>query len=167
MTKPTTPKWPIGVLVAIAVVALFAILMSRGLDEKSAVGFRLPDGNAEQGQVAFTKLGCVACHSISDMEDTFAAAENREVHVVLGGNVRRVKTYGHLVTALINPSHSILDPSDTTQITESGKSVMPDLTREMAVADMINLVAFLQPHYKLIINEHAPNYPYYGPGYAP
>ena len=155
MKNPIPPKRSVGAMLTIGMVAIATFLSSCGSNEKSARGFRLPDGDPEKGQLAFTKLGCVQCHSIAGAEDIFAAKQERAVHVELGGEVRRVKTYGHLVTSIINPGHKIQNPVDKSQVDEFGKTKMPDFTKQMTVDEMINLVAYLQPQYQVIIDTYS------------
>lgn len=162
MKMPIPPIRPLQAFVSAATIAIAFLLSSCGSNENSPRGFRLPDGNAENGQMAFTKLGCIQCHSVAGVEDSFPTSAKRTTHVILGGEVRRVKTYGHLVTSIINPSHKIKDPTDESQTVEPGVSVMPDLTGQMTVAEMIDLVAYLQPKYDVIIEDFSDPYPLHG-----
>jgi hypothetical protein len=79
----------------------------------------------------------------------------------LGGEVLKVKTYGDLVTSIINPSHVISEeyldklPEIPGTLPESP---MPDFTREMTVAEMVDLVAFLHSRYVL---KPKPDYIYF------
>ncbi len=162
MKEKGTPFSIIGIIVVIVAIATFAIFNASAPTKNSPTGFRLPEGDAEQGQIAFNQHGCTNCHSIQGLEDTFAASNQRITHVILGGKVTRVKTYANLVTAIINPSHSILNPADPTQVNSDGTSKMPDLTQTMTVAEMTNLVTFLQPQYRTVIGDYTGNYTYYG-----
>lgn len=155
-------KWSIRIFASTAAIAVSCFLSSCGPNENSPRGFRLPEGNSEQGQLAFSKFGCIQCHSIEGVEDTYNTPDNRATYVVLGGEVRRVKTYGDLVTSIINPSHRIKDPGDPNQVTEDGESAMPDFTNTMTVSEMIDLVAFLHPHYKRTNPEYSISDSYYG-----
>ena len=67
----------------------------------------------------------------------------------LGGKVARIKTYGELVTSIINPSHRLAKayPSDEIQI--EGRSRMLNYNDAMTVSELIDLVAFLQPRYEI------------------
>ena len=113
---------------------------------KSSSGFRLPDGDVEAGKVAFAESGCMKCHAVEGAE--FAdSVEKGPLQVKLGGKVRRVRTYGELVTAIINPSHDIA-PGAKDAVTESGTSLMPDYNQAISVQQMIDLVAFLQSTYE-------------------
>jgi hypothetical protein len=68
----------------------------------------------------------------------------------IGGKVHRVKRYGELLTAVINPDHviskeytKVLEKADRTAVI----SPMPYYTDVMTIAEMIDLVAFLHVQY--------------------
>jgi len=73
---------------------------------KSARGFSLPDGDPTRGQATFVELHCHACHTVSGV-DSPELEPKPERPIALGGEVARLKTYGELVTSIINPSHRI------------------------------------------------------------
>jgi sulfur-oxidizing protein SoxX len=114
---------------------------------KSGRGFRLPDGNEEKGKAAFVSLQCHTCHQVVGVE--LAAPKSKgQYNIAIGGEVGLVRSYGELVTAIINPSHR-LSPGLDKKMLEGGKlSPMPEFNHVMTVAQMIDLVAFLQPRYK-------------------
>ena len=68
--------------------------------------FRFPilRGDVQRGQQAFVELGCNLCHTVDgiDLPDN---SRLRPVTVNLGGDLVFAKTYGDLVTSIINPSH--------------------------------------------------------------
>lgn len=111
---------------------------------KSSEGFRLPDGDAKKGEQAFLDLKCNRCHAVEGVE----LPAPRVFKLTLGGETARVKTYGELVTSIINPSH-VLSEEYKKQLVDAKESPMPDLTQDMSARQVIDLVAFLQPHYKL------------------
>ena len=125
---------------------------------KSAHGFRLPDGDAEKGQEIFTKLQCTACHTVSgaDLGEPLAKGP---VDVELGGEVTRVQTYGELVTSVINPSHKLAEGYPVEAITKDGESAMMNYNYIMTVQQLVDLVAFLQPHYQVVVPQY--DYPMY------
>jgi hypothetical protein len=107
---------------------------------KSATGFRLPDGDIERGKIAFVALQCNACHHVAGVE--FAAPlASPPTGVVLGGRTTIQPTDGELVTAIINPSHSISHRLGN--VTSQGVSRMGDFNESMTVQQLIDLVAFL------------------------
>lgn len=111
----------------------------------SSRGFRLPDGEAEKGKQAFLELKCNKCHKVDGVELPAPGSFN----LTLGGETQRVRTYGELVTSIINPSH-VISQQYQIQLTNAKESPMPRFNHEMTVEQMIDLVAFLQPRYKLI-----------------
>ena len=89
--------------------------------------------------------------------------EPREIHVVLGGEVTRVKTYGQLVTSVINPSHVVKVQYRGKYTDAEGKSLMPDFSETMTVRQMIDIAEFLQSRYEVVIPDHAYSEYGYGP----
>ncbi len=142
----------IKVAIAMGIALLFA---GCALNEKSPLGFRLPEGSIWKGKTAFVELGCIQCHSVKD-EDLMPDPDlKRDIHIVLGGEVTRVKTYGQLVTSIINPSHSIKWEHVREYTNAEGESLMPDFTDKMTVGQMIDLAEFLQSRYEVVIPSHA------------
>ena len=130
------------VLIGLAVAAL--ALASCEPAAKSGRGLTLPEGDIAQGQATFIKLGCIQCHTVKGV---YLPAYDGETTFMLevGGEVLKVKTYGDLVTSIINPSHVISQE----YLGRLPESPMPDFTREMTVAEMVDLVAFLHSRYIL------------------
>lgn len=133
---------------------LFAVTLLTGLagcsaDSKSGRGFTLPEGDANRGQSVFTQLRCYDCHSVSGLD--LPAGEDPDQTVVrLGGEVSRIKTYGELVTSIINPSHRLARGyAADNGLTDEGESPMRNYNDVMTVNQLIDLVAFLQSHYVL------------------
>lgn len=129
-------------------ILLLAALLSGCNTKESSRGFSLPVGNADNGKVVFAELQCHMCHTVSG--EKFAGAENQPqvLNVALGGEVTRIKTYGELVTSIINPSHRLAS-SGTEQVAVDGRSKMTNYNDVMTVRQLIDLVAFLQSRYKL------------------
>jgi len=124
---------------------------------KSAKGFRLPDGNAEQGQATFIAMECISCHRVNGVD--LPEPENPgPVTVVLGGEVQTIKTYGELVSSVINPSHKLIRGYPEDEVSQDGQSLMTIYNDRMTVQQLIDLVAFLQSRYEVVI----PEYTYYG-----
>ncbi len=117
-------------------------------------GFRLPEGSIWNGKTAFVDLGCIQCHSIEGEELFPETTEPRKINIVLGGEITRVKTYGQLVTSIINPSHVINPQYRDEFLDEEGNSKMPDFSKEMTVRQMIDLAEFLQARYEVVIPNH-------------
>ena len=122
-------------------------------DRMSEKGFSLPEGNALAGKEAFVYMHCHECHTIAGEElPTLAMAD--PPYVALGGKVTRVKTYGELVTAIINPSHKLAQGYAAELVTNEGESKMPLYNGYMTVQELIDIVAFLQPHYDVYVPQY-------------
>jgi len=131
---------------------LLAILWSISActqDPTSGAGFRLPDGDANQGREVFVYMQCNQCHTIDGIELPEIPFTDPP-YVELGGRVATVKTYGDLVTSIINPSHKLASGYAKERISEDGESNMYNYNRHMTVQELTDLVAFLQSHYDVI-----------------
>ena len=139
------------------IVVLSLLLLFGGCTREpgSPAGFRLPDGNANAGREVFLYMHCHQCHSVSGDELPAVAGEGPP-YVQLGGPVSRVKTYGELVTAIINPSHKLAPGYAEDVVSENGESKMPVYNQFMTVQELIDLVAYLQSRYEVV----APPYDY-------
>lgn len=122
------------------------IVLTSGCGRKSAVGFRLPDGNVEKGKAAFIELKCHSCHTV-DGVTLPPPTVSKSKAIAIGGEVTRIKTYGELVTAIIHPSHRLSADVKKQWEIDGKLSPMPDYNRVMTVEQMINLVTFLQSRY--------------------
>jgi len=124
----------------------------------SQIGFSLPQGDAVEGEKVFMKYQCLACHNLEGFAYDMVNKEF-EPPVVLGATSTRIKTYAELVTSVINPSHKLANNYQLTLIQQDGVSKMLVFNDVMTVTELVNLVTFLQPKYKV------PNYEYtyYGP----
>ena len=139
---------------------LFSIVaLGCDMGPKSSRGFSLPDGNVERGRAAFVEFQCNACHKASGI-DQLVSDDKPELTVALGGKVSRIKSYGELVTSIINPSHRLAKGYPADAVQAEGQSKMKNYNDVMTVSQLIDLVAFLQSQYTLI--EYEPtSYPYY------
>lgn len=139
----------LAILPLIAALALSAC----GADRMSEKGFSLPPGNALSGKEAFVYMHCHECHTVVG-EDLPALVRSEPPFVPLGGKVTRVKTYGELVTSIINPSHELAKGYPLDVITTDGRSKMPIYNGYMTVQELIDIVAFLQPHYDVFVPQY-------------
>jgi len=131
--------------------ALLTMLSTACVNPKSSAGFRLPEGNVERGKAAFLELKCYTCHTVSGVDIGVRGKEYAHLRsVVLGGETRRVRTYGELVTSIINPSHSLALGYPKELITQGDQSAMTNFSDTLTVRQLIDLVAFLQSHYHLL-----------------
>jgi sulfur-oxidizing protein SoxX len=101
-----------------------------------------------KGQAAFVELKCHACHTVAGV-DLPELEQGLETPVVLGGEVARLKTYGELVTSIINPSHRIAKGYAKDVVEKDGQSKMKNYNDVLTVRQLIDLVAFLEAHYEL------------------
>ncbi|HKJ91164.1 MAG TPA: cytochrome c [Oceanipulchritudo sp.] len=158
---------PVPILLAALVLLVLAFMIGYGVALSTAThdpakGFRLPPGDDEAGMEAFSELGCVACHSVKNSTRFPLPETPADWHVMLGGEVGVIKTYGELVTAIIHPSESIRPDVRRTLVDEEGKSIMPDLTRQMTTRQLVDLVTYLQHEYEVVLPDYPTNYYPYG-----
>ena len=131
-------------MLALLVVAV-AILGGCERDRMSERGFSLPAGNPVAGRDTFQYMQCHQCH-IEGLDPPY---------VELGGAVTRVKSYGELVTAIINPSHKLASGYADEVISDGGESHMYIYNRYMTVQELVDLVMFLQPHYEVVVPQYS------------
>jgi len=134
------------------------LILCAGGCNPQARGFALPPGDAEAGAETFVELRCNACHSIQDGIEKLIEDGDPEMHVVLGGAVSRVKTYGDLVTSIINPSHKLSRGIDPSTHDDFGTSNMPIYNESMTVQQMLDLTTFLQDSYTVWVPKYGPYY---------
>lgn len=143
---------------------LLAVFSCKDQSARMAKGLRLPQGDLERGKAAFLQMKCHQCHTVAGLILPNSESPS-PVTMELGGVVRKVKTYGELVTSIIRPQH-IVSPEFLTKLDKDqvpgAKSPMLSFNETMTVAQLIDIVAFLHSHY-----QKAPpagvNYPYYAP----
>jgi len=122
-------------------------------DRMSEKGFSLPAGDAVRGKDAFLYMHCHECHMIAG--EVLPRIELADPPFVeLGGTVTRVKTYGELVTAIINPSHKLAKGYPLDVVSNDGQSKMPVYNGFMTVQELIDIVTFLQPHYEVYVPQY-------------
>lgn len=146
---------------AIVTSVLLALLVGCDTGPQSPRGFSLPEGNGERGQQTFVALQCNACHTVSG-KDLPEPEQTSEIRVLLGGKTNRVRTYGELVTSIINPSHKLAVGYVPEAILPEQVSQMRNYNDVMTVSQLIDLVAFLQASYQVQVDfptEYRP-YPY-------
>lgn len=138
-------RYPVLTLILASVLALGGCDEDRTMSER---GFRLPDGNAQAGRETFLYMHCNQCHTIQGEE--LPTIPGFEPFVELGGSVTRVKTYGELVTAIINPSHKLANGYPEELVSVNGRSKMYNYNGFMTVQELTDIVMFLQPHYDVV-----------------
>jgi sulfur-oxidizing protein SoxX len=125
------------------------VLSACGEEGRPVKGFVLPAGDVAQGEQVFIDFNCQACHSIPGVE--FPAVEFAPPFILeIGGEVYRVRNYGELLTAVVNPDH-IISPKYIAMLERADREViispMPYFGEEMTVAELNDLVEFLHAQY--------------------
>lgn len=132
---------------SIYLIGILSLMLQMSCSPES-VGFALPEGDIAAGKKAFAELNCTQCHSINGLE--WKGDENSgDLRVPLGGEVSTIKTYGELVTSIINPSHKIARVYQQETATPDGASKMRTYNDVMTVQDLVDLVTFLRSEYQI------------------
>jgi cytochrome c2 len=127
---------------------LFFLLASCDFGPNSGRGFSLPEGSVDKGRATFVELECNGCHSVGDIKRV-PGHEGPDIHVALGGEVAAVKTYGELMTSVINPSYKTSRRHVYQNfVTESGESKMAIDNQTMTVQQLVDLVTYLESNYQ-------------------
>ena len=126
----------------------FALLIACNSGPKGSAGFALPDGDASVGKTNYLALQCNACHQMAAVAQ-LETEEEPDISVAIGGKTTRIRTYGELVTSIINPSHRLARGYSTDTIQMEGQSRMKNYNDEMTVSELIDLVAFVQSSYEI------------------
>lgn len=142
-------------LVALLFFGLMIILT--GCDQEGR-GFALPEGNVENGKLLFSTLRCNECHTTSEIK-WLGNTEN--LKVPLGGDVTRLKSYGDLVTSIINPSHKIANGYEVKGTNADGTSKMMIYNEIITVQELIDIVTYLQTEYHIVTPPNNLYPPYY------
>lgn len=147
-------------LKATLIILLFILLLALSACERQSRGFALPEGDAKAGRETFLSLECNHCHSVvRDVEK--ASPGHPEIAFQLGGQVTRIKSYGDLVTSIINPSHRIAHSYVSDTKTESGESRMSIYNEVMTIQQLVDLTTYLQDSYEVVRPQYQAYY--YGP----
>ncbi len=157
-TLPLSTRKLIYLAFAVALLSLLFISC-----QNQSKGFVLPEGDIAQGKQAFVELNCNNCHSIQDIAWT-GDASAEDPNTPLGGPTSTLKTYGELVTSIINPSHkisakyaqefAISNPDGSSKMERFGFNY----NYAMSVQELVDVVTFLQSEYKLVVPKNT--YPY-------
>ena len=137
------------VILIIVLASLLAVAAGCSKGAKSLRNFRLPEGDAGRGQAAFVALKCHTCHTVSGIALPAPTAEPNQV-LALGGEVIQLRTYGDLLTAIIHPAYELSDKLSIPERRRMRQSPMTPVNDVMTVSQLIDLVTFLQPRYRLL-----------------
>jgi hypothetical protein len=130
------------------IVTLTGLLSLSACDDMNAVGFTLPRGDEQAGERTFVAMACNDCHSVVGRDELRADA-TPYMNVALGGPTPRIRTYGQLVTAVINPSHRIAEGYEGEPFVVDGISQMQNYNDALTVTQLVDLVTFLEALYEL------------------
>jgi sulfur-oxidizing protein SoxX len=142
-------RWPLLLVAALA-------LIGCAEDERAVHGFVLPEGDFAAGEASFVGYGCPICHVTVGTEIEYLD-DDVVPRIQLGGEVRKVKSYRDLLTSIVKPNHTLAEEYVKSMPQEdhnTGSSPMPDFKEKLTVADLIDLVEFLNSRYE----ETAPEY---------
>ena len=117
-------------------------------------GSALPPGSVEQGEAAFVELQCNRCHSVKDSVQRMQEGGHPQIYIQLGREKTRVKTYGDLITSIINPSHRLARGMDLRHVNSEGESRMPRYNDVMTVQQIVDLTTFLSSKYSVWAPEY-------------
>ncbi len=108
-------------------------------------GFVLPEGRADAGERAFTRLGCNDCHVIEGRDD-LRMEDASEMRIPLGD--ADIRGAGDLATSIINPSHRVAGRFAQEGLGGETSSPMRNYKDLITVGELADLVAFLQSEYE-------------------
>jgi len=133
-----------------AAVAMVCAAALEGCAPGTALGVRLPLGDAGRGREAFVDLHCHACHRIDGQQfPPYPGAA--AVAVMLGGHTSRIESYGDIVTSIVNPSHRLArDYARTATAGRESPMANEYLNDVMTVQQLVDLVAFLHTEYEYV-----------------
>ena len=132
---------------ATAIVCCAALLAACATQVGS--GFHLPQGDAARGRDAFVALHCQGCHFVESEGPPLSGPEAGGVS--LGGDTARVRTYGDLVTSIVNPSHEVArEYTDQRGQNRTSPMAYAYLNDVVTVQQLVDIVAFLQDAYNVV-----------------
>lgn len=137
---------------------VFVLLLITTIGCRESRGFVLPEGDVQAGKAVFVNLACNQCHSVADV---IWQGEEGDTELKLGGETSTLKTYGELVTSIINPSHKIASRYLKEKVVVDGQSKMKIYNEVMTVQELVDLVTFLQSEYELAVPENPYHYQYW------
>jgi len=118
-----------------------------------ATQFRFPIewGNIAEGQAAFVDLECHQCHTVNGV-DLVSYEGASPVMLELGGTIEYAQTYADLVTSIVNPNHVVSDKylSQLPRDARAGATTIMPFNDQMTVAQLVDLVIFLNSRYVLL-----------------
>jgi sulfur-oxidizing protein SoxX len=135
-----------GILFMLMLIGLFAAC---DRPPKSGKGFAFPEGDAARGKATFVEMKCYTCHRMDSADPAIPPpVVEPGLVILLGGETSRMRTYGDLVTSIIHPSYTISERVTGPRKWEMKQSPMPAVNEQITVAQLLDIVTFLQPHYR-------------------
>jgi mono/diheme cytochrome c family protein len=141
-----------------AVLGLTVLASVAGCASHSLFGFPVDQGDIAAGRQAFIDHRCHQCHSIADERLPQLAGADRPI-LELGGSTTIVRSYADLTTSIINPDHAISERYRDEQLLRNTEipleSPMPPPNIDtMTVRQLIDIVAFLDSKYQLMVESY-------------
>jgi putative copper resistance protein D len=99
--------------------------------------FRLPSGDARRGREVFARLQCYRCHRLRGDSYPAPSAAGPEL-TGIGGH----HPAGYIAESILNPNAVIVEGPGYTG--PDGRSTMPEYRNVLSVADLLDLVAYLE-----------------------
>jgi hypothetical protein len=157
MPSENTPKFQLNSI--LAAFLIFALSACTG-DSKPVKGFVLPEGDIAQGEQVFVDFKCHGCHTIPGVDLPEIDFEPPFI-IGIGGETYRVKNYGELLTAVVNPDH-IISQKYKVMLEKAEREViispMPYYGEDMTIAELIDLVEFMHAQYTRLQPEYYRGY---------
>lgn len=136
-----------------ALVAATFALLAAACAGTSGFVFPVREGDVVGGRQAFIDHQCHECHSVAGIDLPDLAGE-APIQLMLASDISTARSYGELVTAVINPDHTIsqeyreqLRLSATVPVESPMVGYSID---NMTVRQLLDIVAFLHSRYALI-----------------
>lgn len=109
-------------------------------------GFPVGEGDPIQGKTTFIHSQCNMCHTVEGA-DIPKNQMTIGIQFELGGNY--TKSYGELLTAIINPDHIISEQYQDQTRTEGLVPVNSPMPRidALTVGELLDLIAFIEQSY--------------------
>ncbi|MDF1815055.1 MAG: c-type cytochrome [Verrucomicrobiales bacterium] len=119
--------------------------------------FRFKGGKPEAGKVAFERLNCIQCHQVNGV--TLAEPKTKRIlNLSLGKEIRFVKNYEDILTAITNPRHVVTEQYSgllsKAELDGGIEAFMPNMIEDMSVVQLIDLAAFLDKVYSENLDEY-------------
>lgn len=141
---------------AVLLVTGALLLSACAPDPHDSTGFVLPRGDKARGQATFQDIGCTQCHTVSGVSLRAHDGPMR-FNIRLGGEVLKVRSYGELLNAIVNPDHELADAyrdSMAAANKTATRSPMPNFNHIVTIAQLIDIVEFLHGQYTLTVPEY-------------